>query len=427
MNFGLTVKRVERLKQKGRFADGGGLYLQVNQSGSKSWVFKYERTIRDAAGRPKRKEHMIGLGGLDTFSLAEARERARALRQKLKDGIDPLATKRAEKAQRELAAAKTLTFAQATQSYFDQHEAGWRNRKHAAQFISTLSTYAYPIIGNLPIAAIDTGLVLKVLEQRVDAGRGYPAGPLWQARPETASRLRGRIEGVLAWATVRGYRAGDNPARWRGHLSEALPARNSSKAVDHHAALPYAELPAFMAELRQREGVGAQALEFTILTAARTGEVIGARWDEIDAGVWTIPAGRMKAGKEHKTPLSPRAVELLKDLYREDGNDFVFIGSQAGSGLSNMAMTTVLRRMGRSDVTVHGFRSSFRDWAAECTGFPNHVVEMALAHVVGDKVEAAYRRGDLFTKRAQLMSAWSKYCDAPAPAGAKVVPMQRVP
>ena len=200
--------------------------------------------------------------------------------------------------------------------------------------------------------------MLKVLEQKVDAERGYPAGPLWQARPETASRLRGRIESVLGWATVRGYRQGDNPARWRGHLSEALPARSANGKVEHHAALPYAELPAFMAELRQREGVAAQALEFTILTAARTGEVIGARWDEIDleAGVWTVPAGRMKAGKEHRIPLSPRAVELLKDLYREDGNDFVFIGSQAGAGLSNMAMTTVLRRMGRGDITVHGFR-----------------------------------------------------------------------
>jgi integrase len=425
VNFGLTVKRVERLKQKGRYSDGGGLYLQINESGSKSWVFKYERTLRDGNGQPKRKEHMLGLGGLDTFSLAEARERARALRQKLKDGIDPLLQKRAEKAQRELAAAKTLTFTQASQAFFEQHEGGWRNAKHRAQFISTLKEYAFPIIGSLPIAAIDTGLVLKVLEQRVPAARGYPAGSLWQTRSETASRLRGRIEAVLAWATVRGYRAGDNPARWRGHLSEALPARNGIAKVEHHAALPYAELPAFMADLRIREGVAAQALEFTILTAARTGEVIGARWDEIDleAGVWTVPAGRMKAGKEHKTPLSPRAVELLKDLYREDGNDFVFIGSQAGSGLSNMAMTTVVRRMGRGDITVHGFRSSFRDWAAERTNFPNHVVEMALAHVVGDKVEAAYRRGDLFAKRAQLMAAWAKYCDAPAPVGVKVVPM----
>jgi integrase len=425
VHFGLTVKRVERLRQKGRYADGGGLYLQVNESGSRSWIFKYERILRDGNGQPKRKEFMLGLGSYRTFNLAEARERARALRQKLKDGIDPLAAKRAEKAERELAAAKTLTFAQAAEAFFEQHESGWRNAKHRAQFISTLKQYAFPIIGNLPVAAIDTGLVLKVLEQRVPAARGYSAGSLWATRTETASRLRGRLEMVLAWATVRGYRIGDNPARWRGHLNEALPARNSSKTVEHHAALPYAELPAFMAELRQREGVAAQALEFTILTAARTGEVIGARWDEIDlkAGVWTVPAGRMKAGKEHRIPLSSRAVELLEDLYREDGNEFVFIGSRSGAGLSNVAVATALRRMGRGNITVHGFRSSFRDWAAERTNFPNHVVEMALAHVVGDKVEAAYRRGDLFAKRAQLMSAWAKYCDAPAPAGAKVVPM----
>ena len=426
MNFGLTVKRVERLKQKGRFADGGGLYLQVNESGSKSWVFKYERTLRDGNGQPKRKEHMMGLGGLATFGLAEARERARLLRQQIKDGIDPLAAKRTAKAERELAAAKALTFAQAAQAFYAQHEGQWRNRKHAAQFLSTLSTFAFPVIGNLSVAAIDTGLVLKVLEQKVNAERGYPAGPLWQARSETASRLRGRIESVLGWATVRGYRQGDNPARWRGHLSEALPARSANGKVEHHAALPYAELPAFMADLRKREGVAAQALEFTVLTAARTGEVIGARWDEIDlkAGVWTVPAGRMKAGKEHRIPLSSRAVELLKDLYREDGNDFVFIGSQAGSGLSNMAMTTVLRRMGRGGITVHGFRSTFRDWAAERTNFPNHVVEQALAHTISDKVEAAYRRGDLFAKRAQLMAAWAKYCEAPESTHAAVVPMR---
>ena len=219
---------------------------------------------------------MLGLGGLDTFSLAEARERARALRQKLKDGIDPLTAKRAEKAERALAAAKTLTFAAAGQQYFDQQEAKWRSAKHRAQFIASLRNYAFPVIGHLPVAGIDTGLVLKVLEQHVAA---EPAGPLWQTRPETASRLRGRIEMVLGWATVRGLRTGDNPARWRGHLAEALPARNG---VAHYAALPYAELPAFMAALRAREGVAAQALAFLILTAARTGEVLGARWDEID-------------------------------------------------------------------------------------------------------------------------------------------------
>jgi integrase len=425
VNFGLTVKRVERLKEKGRYSDGGGLYLQITESGSKSWIFKYEVTLRDGNGQRRRKESMVGLGGVDTFNLAEARERARALRQQIKDGINPLTAKRAAKAERELAAAKAMTFSEAAQQYFDQHEGGWRNAKHRAQFIATLKQYAFPIIGNLSVAAIDTGLVLKVLEQRVPAARGYPAGPLWKTRSETASRLRGRIEAVLAWATVRGYRTGDNPARWKNHLSQALPARDDSKAVEHHAALPYLNIPAFITELRQREGVAAQALEFTILTVARTGETIGAQWPEFDlkAGVWVVPRDRMKAGKEHRIPLSPRAVELLKDLYREDGNDFVFIGPRAGSGLSNMAMTTVLRRMGRSDITVHGFRSSFRDWAAERTNFPNHVVEMALAHVVGDKVEAAYRRGDLFAKRKALMEAWAKYCQTPAPTGAKVVPM----
>jgi integrase len=429
VHFRLTVKKIERLRGKGRYSDGGGLYLQINESGSKSWVFKFERTVRVGNGQPKRKETMMGLGGLATFGLADARERARLLRQQIKDGIDPLAAKRTAKAERELAAAKTLTFSEAAQQHFDQHESKWRNAKHRAQFIATLRDYAFPVIGNLPVAGVDTGLVLKVLEQKVAAERGYPAGPLWQARPETASRLRGRIESVLGWATVRGYRQGDNPARWRGHLSEALPARSANGKVEHHAALPYAELPAFITDLRKREGVAAQALELTILTAARTGEVIGARRDEIDlkAGVWTVPAGRMKAGKEHRIPLSSRAVELLKDLYREEGNDFVFIGSQVGSGLSSMAMTTVLRRMGRGDFTVHGFRSSFRDWAAERTNFPNHVVEMALAHAIGDKVEASYRRGDLFAKRAQLMTAWAKYCESPAPASARVVPMRRGP
>jgi integrase len=425
VHFGLTVKRVERLKEKGRYADGGGLYLQVSESGAKSWVFKFERTVRDGNGQPKRKETMMGLGGLATFGLAEARERARLLRQQIKDGIDPLAAKRTSKAERELAAAKALTFAQAAQAFYAQHEGKWRNRKHAAQFLSTLSTFAFPVIGNLSVAAIDTGLVLKVLEQKVDAERGYPAGPLWQARPETASRLRGRIEAVLGWATVRGYRTGDNPARWRGHLSEALPARGDIAKPEHHAALPYRDIPAFMGELRAREGVAARALEFCVLTAARTGEVIGARWNEINDEVWVVPSGRMKGGREHRVALSMRAQELLSQLYREDRNDHLFIGPQKGSGLSNMAMTSVLRRMGRGEVTVHGFRSSFRDWCAECTNFPGEMAEMALAHKVSDKTEAAYRRGDLLKKRYGLAEAWAKYCEASASADAAVVPMRR--
>jgi integrase len=262
----------------------------------------------------------------------------------------------------------------------------------------------------VPVAALDTGLVLKVVE------------PVWRRTPETASRLRGRIENILDWATVRGYRSGENPARWRGHLDQVLPARSQIAKPNHHAALPFAELPAFMAALRAREGIAAMALEFLLLTAARTGEVLGATWDEIDLHEkqWTIPAARMKAGKEHRVPLSDRALKLLKGLPREKGNPFVFIGAQKGSGLSNMAMATLLRRMGRDDITVHGFRSTFRDWAAERTAYPNHVVEMALAHVIGDKVEKAYRRGDLFDKRRRLMADWARFAETPRPESASV-------
>jgi integrase len=252
----------------------------------------------------------------------------------------------------------------------------------------------------LSVSAIDTGLVLKALE------------PIWLTKTETASRVRNRIEAVLDWATVRGYRAGDNPARWKGHLAEVLPARNAVTKVAHHAAMPIDELPAFMVELREVNGVAARALEFCILTAARTGEVIGARWEEIDlaAATWTVSAGRMKGGREHRSPLSSRAVELLRSLPREDGNPFVFIGRRAGAGFSDLALANVLKRMERADITVHGFRSTFRDWAAERTNFQNHIIEMALAHRISSQVEAAYRRGDLLAKRKQLMEAWTGFC-----------------
>lgn len=268
-----------------------------------------------------------------------------------------------------------------------------------------------PTIGDLPVAAIDTALVMKIVE------------PLWSTKTETASRVRGRIELILDWAAARGYRAGDNPARWRGHLDKLLPARTKVRKVKHHAALPYGDLPAFMAGLRGREGVSARCLEFVILTAARTGEAVGARWAEIDlaAKVWTVPAERMKAHREHKVPLSQRAVEILEGLPRE--GDYVFPGGKADKPLSNMALLATLRRMERPDLTGHGFRSTFRDWCAEQTAFPAEVAEMALAHVVSDKVEAAYRRGDLFRKRAQLMDAWGRYCGAERAAGG-VVPMR---
>jgi integrase len=411
----LTSKRIQKLANSpGRYHDQFGLYLQVPDAGKKSprptrasWLFRYERHGR---------ERWLGLGPLHTFRLNEARELARKARQQLNEGIDPVEARRAERQARALEAARSLTFEQAAKQYFDTHEKKWRNAKHRQQFLNTLTAYAFPKIGKLSVAAIDTGLVLKVIE------------PIWHAKTETADRVRGRIEAILDWATVRGYRISDNPARWKGHLSEVLPARAAIQKPKHHAALHFADLPEFMNALRQREGIAARALEFTILTAARTGEVIGARWDEIDlsAKVWTIPAERMKASKEHRVPLADRAVEILRAIPREDGNPFVFVGPKKGTGLSNMAMATVLIRMERNDITVHGFRSTFRDWAAEQTGFANFVVEMALAHAVGDKVEAAYRRGDLFEKRRRLMADWAKCCVAqPTTVDATVAHMRK--
>jgi integrase len=312
-----------------------------------------------------------------------------------------------------LATARSLSFADAAEQYFNQHEKKWRNDKHRAQFLSTLRLYAYPLIGKLSLPDIDTALVLKCIE------------PIWQDKTETANRVRGRIEQVLSWATVRGYRTGDNPARWRGHLSEVLPARGRIQKRQHFEALSYKDMPVFMTTLRSRPGLAALALQFTVLTAARTSEVIGAAWSEIDfkTKTWTVPAQRIKGGKEHRVPLSDRALEILRRLPREDDNTFVFIGPRR-NGLSNMALTAVLRRMQRDDITVHGFRSTFRDWAAERTGYPNHVVEMALAHVIGDKVEAAYRRGDLFEKRRRLMAEWARYCTA-TPITADVVSLRQ--
>ena len=390
--MGLSAKRVAHLKKPGRYGDGHGLCLQITPSGVKSWLLRYERNGR---------ERWMGLGPLHTIPLKEARERATKARGQLLDGIDPLEARKREHALRALEAAKTISFEEAATLYFDAHERKWRNAKHRAQFLSTLKSYVFPKIGSMAIADIDTGLVLKCIE------------PIWQAKTETASRVRGRIESVLDWATVRGYRApGDNPARWRGHLSEVLPARESIRKTAHHPALPYTQVSEFIAELREREGVAALALQFTILTAARTGEVIGARWNEVDlkAKLWTVPAGRIKGGREHRVPLSDSALAILKGLPREANNPFIFVGPKAGGPLSSMAMFMLLRRAGHGNVTVHGFRSTFRDWAAECTAYPNHVVEQALAHTIGNAVEAAYRRSDLLDKRRRLMNDWARYC-----------------
>ncbi len=394
----LSALAVARATKPGLYPDGLGLYLRVGPNGAKSWVFRYR------VGDSRRD---MGLGPLHTVSLADARAKALECRKARLDGGDPLQAREAERLARKLEAARGMTFTECAAAYIEAHRAGWRNAKHGAQWTATLETYAYPVFGELPVQAVDTALVMKALE------------PIWATKTETASRLRGRIESVLDWATVREFRRGDNPARWRGHLENLLPARTKVQKVEHHPALPYGQVGAFMAAVRGQDGVAARALEFLILTATRTSETIGATWDEIELseGVWTIPAGRIKAGKEHRVPLSPAAVTILEAMQTVRHGDYVFPGGTPGKPLSNMAMLKLLERMGRGDLTAHGFRSSFRDWAAERTNFPRDVAEMALAHTIGDKVEAAYRRGDLVEKRRQLMQAWASYCAKPAAEG----------
>jgi len=375
------------------YADGGGLYLQVSRSGTKSWIFRFALSGR---------EREMGLGPLHTVSLSEARDLALEARKLKLRGLDPIDARSAERSAQRLEDAKAVTFKQAAAAYIKANQAAWKNAKHAAQWEATLATYAEPIFGDFAVAAIDTTLVLKAIE------------PIWTAKPETASRLRGRIETILDWATVRGFRHGDNPARWRGHLDKLLPSKNKIRTVTHHAALPYKELPAFMKILADQAGVGARALEFTILTAARTSEVIGARWQELDvvSATWTVPKERMKAGREHRVPLSASALKILEAMAEIRTSDYVFPGGKKDRPLSNMALLAALKRMKRSDLTAHGFRSTFRDWAAETTDYPGEVVEMALAHTVANKVEAAYRRGDLLEKRKGLMSDWSRHSHA---------------
>jgi integrase len=411
----LTAKKVAKLLHKGKpgnYHDGLGLRLEIRSANSASWVSRYELNGR---------EHWMGLGPVRAFSLAEARERNRRLvRQKLADGIDPLSERRAVEAAERAAAAKMVTFTEAAESYIADNATKWSNPKHAAQWSATLRTYAYPIIGSLSVAAIDVPLVLKVLEQRVS----NPDGTFWATRTETASRTRGRIAAVLDSAKARGLRTGDNPASWE-IVGKVLPARGAKPV--HHAALPYAELPAFMGALGERQGVGARALTFTILVAARTNETLGAEWGEFDLAkkTWTVPAGRMKNGVEHVVPLSLAAINLLRALPHEAGNDSVFIGTRAGRGLAHDAMGAELAALGRRDLTVHGFRSTFADWVSEQTAYSYDVREAALAHKVGDKSERAYNRTTQLARRRQLMDAWATYCmTAPvAAAGGNVVAM----
>ena len=401
----LTAQRVERLKkvekpQPGMYADGGGLYLRVTPEGAKNWVLRY---MLDS--RPR----WMGLGPLSLYGLADARTRALDARRKRHEGIDPIEARRAERTRQRLDAAKAITFKQCAESYIASHGAGWRNEKHKYQWSATLNAYACPVIGALPVQAVDTPLLLKVL------------GPIWTTKPETASRVRQRIENILDFARVCSYRDGENPARWRGHLDKLLPARSNVRQVEHLAALPYAELPAFLGNLRNREAIAARALEFLILTAARTGEVIGARWNEIDLldKTWTVPAALMKAHREHRVPLSTRGLAILREmqtvLHRNDDNAYVFPGRKPSRPLSNMAFLMLLRRMDLDDLTVHGFRATFKTWASERTSFQNEIAEAALAHVIGDKVEQAYRRGDLFEKRRRLMQQWATFCNTAPP------------
>ncbi|MGG7603564.1 tyrosine-type recombinase/integrase [Massilia sp. BKSP1R2A-1] len=387
----LTAAAVSRAKEPGYYPDGGGLYLQVSSSGTKSWIFRYSR-----GG----KERHMGLGPFHTIGLAQAREYARGHRATLLAGGDPLELKKGEQLAGQLERAKSMTFDDCAASYIATHRGSWKNQKHAAQWESTLATYASPIIGSLPVASVDTPLVVKVLQ------------PIWQEKTETATRLRARIENILDWATVSHFRTGDNPARWRGHLDNLLADPSRVARVVHHAALPWQEVGAFMVDLRQREGVAARAVEFGILTAARSGEIRGAKWSEVDldAAVWTVPAERMKAGREHRVPLSTAALALLRAM--PELGEHIFPGQRGDAPLSDMSLTAVLRRMDRKEITVHGFRSTFRDWCAESVGnsFPREVCEHALAHSLPDKVEAAYRRGDLIEKRKVLMQVWADYC-----------------
>jgi integrase len=401
----LSAVKVSQVKVPGMYPDGAGLYLRIGPTGAKSWVLRY---------RHDGKRHDMGLGPFPDVGLAEARSRASVLRVQRLDGTCPLTARRAgrERVRVEAAAARAraMTFRQCAEAYIAAHEAGWRNAKHGAQWGNTLSTYVYPVFGELPVAAVDPALVLKVLE------------PIWSSKTETASRVRGRIEAVVDWAAARGHRSGENPARWRGHLDKLLPRKSKVSAVEHHAALAYDSISEFVEALRQRDSIDAAALELVILTACRTSEALNATWDEVDfaAKLWTIPGKRMKSGREHRGPLSGAALAVLERMKSVRQSDFIFPGRVAQKPLSNMALLTLLKRMNRAELTAHGFRSTFRDWAAERTSFPNEVAEMALAHVVGDKVEAAYRRGELIDKRRKLMEAWADFCARPAGTSANV-------
>jgi integrase len=413
----LTLKRVDKLLNagaRGRHHDGNGLYLCVSATKAGNWSRRYELN---------HKAHWLGLGSARTFTLDEARERNREVSKLLADGIDPLQRRQADRAEQAAATMKARTFEQCAQEYISRHQSEWKSAEHGRQWQDSLRRFVFPRIGHLPIAAIDKPLILGVLEQPIVGDKRHPAsGKFWDARTTTADRVRNRLELVINFAIAAEYRPdGPNPASWSG-LKDLLAAPTKSAAKKHHAALPYVEAPAFLKDLRRQEGISARALEFLLLTAARVAEVRGARWDEIDmkAKMWTVPAERMKAGKEHRVPLSDQAVDLLAALPRSNG--FVFFGAR-GEKLGETVMSELLRQVRQGVTTIHGLRSTFSDWAHETTAFPNHVIEMSLAHTIGSDVEKAYRRGDLLDKRRKLMEAWATYCASPA-ASADVVPLR---
>jgi integrase len=420
MRTGLLPATYKTIKRPGMHSDGGNLFMQVRTDDdgnvrARSWIFRYQRgeRVRD-----------MGLGSVATITLVEARELAREQRKLLLQGLDPIEVRKAKVAQNLAATATVMTFDQAAESCMRQRRAGWKNLVHSRQWTSSLKTYVSPLIGSLPVQAIDTALVMKVIE------------PLWTAKPETASRLRNRIEIVLDWAAAAGYRSSENPnpARWKGHIANLLPARRKVATVQHMPSLPYSEMPSFMVELRERKGMGALALEFATLTAVRTADVLTAKHAHIDcsARTWTIPAFS-KTGKEHRVALSTAAQAVFdkaRKLVAQIGGDvacseFAFPNDVTGAKLSVNAMSQVLTRMGRrGTMTVHGARASFRSWAMEQTSFPFEIAELALGHRVGDAVTRAYLRGDALRKRVALMQAWSDFLDRPQQPGSKIVPLR---
>jgi len=410
----LSPAFVRKNTAPGMYADGANLWLHVGANATektgKSWIFRY---MVDGKARS------MGLGATHTVGLARARELAKHAREQILAGADPLAERERARQERAAAAASLVTFQEALDKYTAAHDVAWKTPKFRAQWKKAVEVYACPTIGKLAVGAVTTGHMVKILE------------PIWRTKPETATRVRARVAAVLDYARVRGWRTGDNSAQWRGHLSKLLPDRGKVSKVRHHPALPWREAGAFMVALRQQGGNAARALELAVLTAARTGEVIGATWGEIDltAAVWTVPADRMKAGRQHRVPLSKPALVLLGKMAEERMSGapeaYLFPGAREGSPLSNMALIMVLRRMARTDITPHGFRSCFRDWVREATAYPAEVAEAALAHTVGDKTVAAYARGDLFEKRRRLMDEWADFCGRPTPAaGGDVVPLR---